>query len=617
MGAEKRKRAPSACLARVRASRKRARLAAKGKQASTEAKHRELGGYGKSCSSINDAPVGGMKKSPAYLKVLARCGGKSRLPEAKNRAGAPLKGGYPLSKYPVNVLVDGQRAAWLPDDWAQVIKNTGPGGVYIGFMSPGGKFVYHKNLHGKWTYGVEVMVGRSLTALDGINGIVRSVAASGVSVKNDKAFLQQCLTSTERRHVLPAHKFHFGVVSARRANEERGIHDLMIVDAHFRIAGIRATWYVDAESLPDYLKLGLDAVVGGKLTPARNTILKTAAKKGQVAVEVSDDIGKWLYYDVSKQDLRGQKDFAKANKAVAGARTHAITPLAAAQFMLAKMRSSPLKPKLAGVLPTGNATMTMGSDEYSTQHFILGDFFVADMSPCRFDESLTLKEDYDFSCSHIAKHGSVLRCNRMVLTVRHYANQGGAVDIRDSAGKNERKNIAILQRKWPGVFKMNKKRPSEVLMKWSNYGKRSKETQALALKAGVKKPFLKLAVKPKASTMKDLQKLKDQQDEIEAQISLLPEAAHDDKTQKSFPLLMDRFQKYLLRRGLKETSAKGYHNCLSLLFMRDFRSYEASAGEEYKALIKASPQNKNAHGQFHAAVSHFRSFYQVCKCGQK
>merc|ERR1711879_979423 len=135
--------------------------------------------------------------------------------------------------------------------------------------------------------------------------------------------------------------------------------------------------------------------------------------------------------------------------------------------MLAKMRSSPLKPKLGGVFPSANAAMTMGSMEYATQHFILGDFFVADDSPVRFDESLTLKEDYDFSCSHIAKHGSVLRCNRMLLTVRHYANQGGAVDIRDNAGRKEKENIAILQRKWPGVFKHNVKRPSEVLMNWN------------------------------------------------------------------------------------------------------------------------------------------------------
>merc|ERR1712232_127781 len=356
--------------------------------------------------------------------------------------------------------------------------------------------IYHKNLQGNWTYGVEVVVGRSLTALD-INGIVRSLAASGVSVKNDKAFLQQCLTSAERRHVLPADKFHFGVVSARRANSDRGIQDLMTVDAHFRIAGIRATWYVDAESLADYRKLGLDAVVGGKLTPARNMILNVAARKGKVAVEVSDDIGRWTYYDVSKQDLRVQKDFTKANQALAGATKVAISPLAAAQWMLAKMRSSPLKPKLAGVLPTANATMTMGSNEYSTQHFILGDFFVADTSPCRFDESMSLKEDYDYACSHIHKHGSVLRCNRMVLSVRHYANQGGAVDNRDSAGKKERENIAILQQKWPGVFKMNVKRPSEVLMRWSNHGKQLEENTSCKVASAKAKQALRGSLRAK------------------------------------------------------------------------------------------------------------------------
>merc|ERR1712232_728362 len=362
--------------------------------------------------------------------------------------------------------------------------------------------IYHKNLQGNWTYGVEVVVGRSLTALD-INGIVRSLAASGVSVKNDKAFLQQCLTSTERRHVLPAHKFHFGVVSARRANADRGIEDIMTVDAHFRIAGIRATWYVDAESLADYRKLGLDAVVGGKLTPARNMILNVAAKKGKVAVEVSDDIGRGTYYDVSKQDLRVQKDFTKANQALAGATKVAISPLAAAQWMLAKMRSSPLKPKLAGVLPTANATMTMGTDEYSTRHFVLGDFFVADKSPCRFDETMSLKEDYDYTCSHISKHGSVLRCNRMVLTVRHYANEGGAVDNRDAAGKRERANIAILQEKWPGVFKMNVKRKSvEVLMNWNNYGKDQKNSAKGSSAKGKRAVLASFGLKAKGKSLK-------------------------------------------------------------------------------------------------------------------
>lgn len=405
-----------------------------------------------------------------------------------------------MSKYPVNVLVDGQRCSWLPDDWAQVIKNTGPGGVYIGWMSPDGKFAYHRNGYASGT--VELAVGKALTPLDGINGTLRSLDRAGISKKNDAVFLQKCLSTAERKHVVPGSKFHFGVVSARRANSERGIEDIMVVDAHFRIAGVTATWYVDADSLKDYRKLGLTAVVGGKLTPARNMILNDAAKKGKVAVEVSDDISRWTYYDVSKQDLRGQTTFDKANQALAGARKFVVTPLAAAQWMLAKMRASPDKPKLAGVFPTGNATMTMGTTEYSTQHFILGDFFVADTSPVRFDETMSLKEDYDFTCSHIKKHGSVLRCNRLLLTVRHYANQGGAVDNRDKAGKRERENIGILQRKWPGVFKMNVKRPSEVLMNWNGQFKQQEEKTTERRKPG------SVTAKGRSATAKKAQRAK-------------------------------------------------------------------------------------------------------------
>merc|ERR1719436_641486 len=89
------------------------------------------------------------------------------------------------------------------------------------------------------------------------------------------------------------------------------------------------------------------------------------------------------------------------------------------------------------------------------QHFILGDFFVVDKSKVRFDESMTLKEDYDFTCAHLRAHGSVMRCNRMTLSVKHYANAGGACSNRDGRGAEERRNVAVLMRKLPGVFRMN------------------------------------------------------------------------------------------------------------------------------------------------------------------
>merc|ERR1712060_760210 len=109
-----------------------------------------------------------------------------------------------------------------------------------------------------------------------------------------------------------------------------------------------------------------------------------------------------------------------------------------------------------------------GTEEFVHEHFILGDFFVVDKSPCRFDTTMTLKEDYDFTCSHLKKHGSVLRCQRMCVHAKHIKNKGGVVATRDGSGKKERMNIAILQKKWPGVFKLNTKRKDEVLMRWNN-----------------------------------------------------------------------------------------------------------------------------------------------------
>jgi len=342
------------------------------------------------------------------------------------------------------------------------VKNTGPGGTYLGWISPEGKFFYHRK---RYPTAIEETLGKALTAKDGFNGILRSVKNS-MKPNADKEFLQKCLTPSERKHILPANKFHFAVVSARRATIEQGIQDILTVEAQFRNCGVKPMWYVDAESLQAYKDLGLNAKVGGKLTPARNMALADAARLGKRCVQCSDDISKWEYLDIAKQNLSGEVSFDKANAALAGCPRWVISPLASAQFILAKMRSDPKKPQLGGVFPTGNATMTMGFQEYSRHHFILGDWFVADNSPCRFDNTLTLKEDYDYTCSHIKKHGAVLRCNRMFVIAKHATNKGGAVAVRDNAGTREQFNISILMAKWPGVFKHNVKRKNEVLMCW-------------------------------------------------------------------------------------------------------------------------------------------------------
>merc|ERR1719446_1699769 len=115
----------------------------------------------------------------------------------------------------------------------------------------------------------------------------------------------------------------------------------------------------------------------------------------------------------------------------------------------------------------GSCARTFGGSPFSRNHFILGDFFVVDVgSKVNFDENMRLKEDYDFTCAHIKAHGSVMRCNRMTLNVKHYDNGGGACTNRDKKGQEEQRNIAILNKKWPGCFRSNPKRKNEVIMRW-------------------------------------------------------------------------------------------------------------------------------------------------------
>jgi len=138
--------------------------------------------------------------------------------------------------------------------------------------------------------------------------------------------------------------------------------------------------------------------------------------------------------------------------------------------MLAKMRSGTPRARLGGVYPLGSCSRAFGGAPFADKNFILGDFLVVDGGDVKFDPNMTLKEDYDFTCSHLKAHGCVLRCQRMTLCVKHYSNAGGACSNRDKKGLEEKRNIAILNEKWPGVFRPNPKRNNEVIMRWKTKG---------------------------------------------------------------------------------------------------------------------------------------------------
>jgi len=370
----------------------------------------------------------------------------------------------------VKVEVDFRRAAFLPDTWGQGVKITKPtahstggtGGTYTVFMSPDGQTFYHQ-------FAAEAHAGRKFTLEDGLKGQLRAAWLQGEQqwseIDTDNAFFKGCLTPAERKKLPPKKDLHIAVVSARRANKPEGVRDIAFVETAFRSAGVEATWYVDAPSLKAYRDLGVRAVVGGPLTQARNKALADARRKGKLCVQISDDISSWEYRKC--QRVQDRSDYRAMNAAYAAAKVFVVNPVAAARFIAAKMRSLPKqdRPKLGGVYMLGSCARTLCGDEFSRRHFIIGDFFVVDTgSKVNFSERLTLKEDYDFTCSHIKENGSVLRCNRMTIQAKHYSNSGGAVAVRN--GKEERKNIGILMQRWPQVFHLNSQRRNEVLLRW-------------------------------------------------------------------------------------------------------------------------------------------------------
>jgi len=300
------------------------------------------------------------------------------------------------------------------------------------------------------------------------------------------ARLLAMLTPEEKLHLVDGSDIHFAVISGMRTETEEGRRDIQVVEDLFKGAEVRPKWYVDDKSVQAYCDLGLDAVQGGKLIPARNMALDVAMREGKPCVQCSDDISQWAFY--IHQDDRappppkafcasGVDDSEKSDNItqdVANARSKTaekllVSPVAAARYMLAKMRSTPgeHKPHLAGVYPLGNTGLAFKCKPLGYTSFILGDFFCSDSSPCRFDERMSLKEDYDLTCSHLQCHGLVLRLNRLVIQAKHETNAGGACAARDADGVKERYNIGILREKWPGAFIDNPRRKNQVFLRWT------------------------------------------------------------------------------------------------------------------------------------------------------
>lgn len=67
-------------------------------------------------------------------------------------------------------------------------------------------------------------------------------------------------------------------------------------------------------------------------------------------------------------------------------------------------------------------------------------------SECRYDENLSLKEDYDMTLQHLQRYGGVLRLNYAFYDVKQAEQAGGCASYRNL--NEEKRQFWALQRKW-------------------------------------------------------------------------------------------------------------------------------------------------------------------------
>jgi len=178
----------------------------------------------------------------------------------------------------------------------------------------------------------------------------------------------------------------------------------------------------------------------GKLVESRNWALDHAFKDKLICVQLSDDVKK----------ITINKNFGEKK----------VVPLSEAIEDIVNKFDKTSGFYLMGIPPTNNDFFAKKMT--ATNVFCIGDALFVKPSAPRFDTNLSLKEDYDFTLSHIKQYKTVVRYHKYLWEFAHYSNAGGAVDYRSDT--TEQANIDYLLRKWGDAIKLNPKRKNEILM---------------------------------------------------------------------------------------------------------------------------------------------------------
>lgn len=178
----------------------------------------------------------------------------------------------------------------------------------------------------------------------------------------------------------------------------------------------------------------------GSLMQSRNAALDMAFSENKICIQLSDDLKK----------VTTNKNFAIKKQ----------IDLDFAIQELINIFNKVGGVYLMGIPPTSNDFYAKNLISKNT--FCIGDMLFVKPNPLRFDNILTLKEDYDYTLQHLDKYGNCFRYQKYLFEFEHYKNKGGAVDYRTE--QEEQKNIKILFAKWGNKIRLNPKRKNEILI---------------------------------------------------------------------------------------------------------------------------------------------------------